>query len=147
MNIIVCGLPGSGNHLIINHLKRSGVHAVLDHANNEQRWKSIITDADLLIIPFRLLEDDRRASAARRGGPFSNSFEKQKEIRERIAKSNKPIYMICFEEILRTKGKAINDLFNIIGINFSPWPSKIDNDKPETGRVMSELERRKFRKT
>jgi len=115
----------------------------IHHANSDFFFTRA-KEADILIIPYRLDEESRQASAKRRGGPFSISFNKQIECRMRIFDVNKPRYMICFEEILRTGGKSLNDLLKAIGIKTIPFPTE-QHEVIDHGRILTEEERKQYR--
>jgi len=150
VRVLVAGLPGSGNTVCREHLARCGFSAHVDHARNDtsKQWRNWSRWANLIVVPFRLDEEARRASAARRGGGFSLDPGFPDEARARIAAAGKPVAILCFEELLRTGGWTLDQIIRqYLGVEPAPWPDTVDRSTPETGAIMSEATRRDVRST
>lgn len=149
ITVVVCGMPGSGNTLCREHVRRSGYPTEKDHAFGEERWQKMLAKGDVFIRPVRRNEIARRASAMRRGGQQSLETTYPGEYHKRLASvkddPTKRYVEVVFEAILETGGKALDDAMRQVGLEPGPWPTVVSARAETMGRVLTEDERAKFR--
>ena len=145
LTILLAGLPGSGNTLARQHCRRSGCVAHVDHGKTAGEFFRWVDRSDGVIVPWRLDQEARRASAMRRGGGFSLEEEYRFQWSKQVSSITKPIVWVCFEDILETNGAALDKAMRSIGIEPAEWPRDKHSTSIANGRVLSEEERSEYR--
>ncbi len=140
MKLVVCGLPGSGNHLAVARAIAAGADAKQDHGGTSKG----LPYADALLVTYRLDEAARLRSVSRRGHSRIWNRERDADARANVLKAMQTTdwRVVCYEDIMRTRGAALDQALLDLGLDLPPWPTEAVNEEPWMGPVFASDEER-----
>lgn len=130
MNVLVCGLPGSGNRLVKRLIEAAGGRAHVRHGNTGLKYLLKYIDAHAgcrAVIPIRAMRAESRSN--RWAKTAQQKDECVKNVILALARRPKvPVRMVSYESLFLHPEESKADLLEWLGLPNVPWPNAPRNE-------------------
>ena len=124
--VVVCGLPGSGNRIVAEHLIRCGIQPVIDYGDGAGTFEANVgAYPDGLVVPYRLDEVARRRDAEKRVGVWSRMREAASRVTVAVALNRCEHWLVLYEDIFLSGGMRLDSIVVSLGHRGTPLPKHL----------------------